>query len=95
MARSATPGEWGHLKVLDLISDAELERLFTPGVSPEDSHTGRMLDATLRSNGKITLCMLSPGKVLSRTLALDTTVSPAELLRNGPAIPAEKQTGQP
>jgi hypothetical protein len=54
-----------------------------------------MLDATLRSSGKITLCMLSPGKVLSRTLALDTTVSPAELLRNGPAIPAEKQTGQP
>ncbi len=73
----------------------ELERLFTPGVSPEDSHTGRMLDATLRSSGKITLCMLSPGKVLSRTLALDTTVSPAELLRNGPAIPAEKQTAQP
>ena len=73
----------------------ELERLFTPGVSPENSHTGRMLDATLRSNGKITLCMLSPGKGLSRTLALDTTVSPAELLRIGPAIPAEKQTAQP
>ena len=73
----------------------ELERLFTPGVTAEDSHTGRMLDTALRSSGKIILCMLSPGKVHSRTLALDTTVPPAELLRNGPALPAKKQTEQP
>lgn len=65
-----------------------LEREFTPGVSAENSHTARMLDAALRDSRKATLCLLSPELVYSYTLAIDTTVAPEELLRNGPPIPA-------
>lgn len=73
----------------------ELERVFTPGVPPENAHTARMLDACLRNSGKIYLCELSPGQVSSRMLAVDTTVSPAELLRNGPDLISLEQSEQP
>ena len=65
-----------------------LEREFTPGVSAENSHTARMLDAALKSSETTIICLLSPDEVCSYTLALDTTVAPEKLLRNGPPIPA-------
>lgn len=64
-----------------------LERIFTPDVTPDNSHTARMLDATLRHKGKVHLCSLSPGQAYSYTLAPDVTVPPDELLRNGAPIP--------
>lgn len=73
----------------------ELERVFTPGVTPENAHTARMLDASLRDSGKIHLCELSPGQVSSRMLAVDATVSPAELLHNGPDLTSLEQSEQP
>lgn len=69
----------------------ELERVFTPGVTPGHAHTARMLDASLRKSGQVNLCLLSPGQVSSLTLATDATVAPAELLRNGPALPETEQ----
>ena len=69
-----------------------LEREFTPGVSAENSHTARMLDAALKNSDKTILCLLSPEKVCSYTLALDTTVEPEKLLRNGPPLPAPEQS---
>ncbi len=73
----------------------ELEQVFTPGVTPENSHTARMLDASLSKSGKIHLCLLSPGHAYSYTLATDATVAPANLLRNGPALPAPEQNDKP
>ncbi|MBR1981448.1 MAG: hypothetical protein IKA23_01700 [Akkermansia sp.] len=73
----------------------ELERVFTPGVTAENSHTARMLDAALRNSRKATLCLLSPELVYSYTLAIDTTVAPEELLRNGPPLPAPEQSQKP
>lgn len=69
-----------------------LEREFTPGVSDENSHTARMLNASLKNSDKTILCLLSPEKVCSYTLALDTTVEPEKLLRNGPPLPAPEQS---
>jgi hypothetical protein len=68
----------------------ELERVFTPGVTAEKSHTGRVLDASLQKGGKINMCLLSPGKVTSYTLAPDVTVAPADFLRNGPELPEQE-----
>lgn len=68
----------------------ELERVFTPGVTAEKSHTGRMLDASLQKGGKINMCLLSPGKAISYTLAPDVTVAPADFLRNGPELPEQE-----
>jgi hypothetical protein len=54
-----------------------------------------MLDASLSKSGKIHLCLLSPGHAYSYTLATDATVAPANLLRNGPALPAPEQNDKP
>ena len=36
------------------------------------------------------MCILSPGKVTSYTLAPDVTVAPADFLRNGPELPEQE-----
>ena len=72
-----------------------LEREFTPGVSAENSHTARMLDAALKNCETTIICLLSPDEVCSYTLALDTTVAPEKLLRNGPPLPAPAPSQKP
>ena len=69
----------------------ELERSFTPEVTPDTSHTARMLDASLSNQGKVHLCRLSPGSAHSYRLTIDATVAPADLLGNGPALPPTDQ----
>lgn len=69
----------------------ELERVFTPGITAENSHTGRMLDASLRKSGKVNICLLSPGKVTSYTLAPDVTVAPADILLNGSELTEQEK----